>query len=1297
MQIGYSPGDIYTCIRLANDLRKRFKYAPSQYRIISEEVETLSNIFQSITAEHHDHHLSEQQKDTLSDITKRCQLILGEVRKKLDYYAEFDGTKNFLGAVQLFWKRFLWDEKEATGFREQIRQRVNDLTLLLGHLNLYDPWRGLSWIVLTITRQVIQDTKYLTISNRKGVEQIVQHVNEKDRLDLMKWLSPINSAAKQADTLKLRHKGTGRWFLETDEFSIWFNQAQKQRERRTLFCQGAPGTGKTLMMSTVIDELRRRIRHDSKIRLAYFYFDYREELTIEEILANLLKQLIQHAMVPHRLKSLYESHRKYETHLTLEEILELLESTISESSKVFIVIDALDECRLPHIDQQELLTRISEFQDIHNLGFLATSRDNPDISDMFPNCPRLRVEAKDTDIKPFVETSLNHFCCVKESPDLREEIVAAIINAADGMFLLASLQLGSLEKLSPDEVRTQLKNLPPALDEAYSETLERIESQSHENVRKAKQVLLWIACASRPLSPHEVQHGIAINVGESKLGKGKLTNIDDLVSLCAGLVRVDEQTDVIRLAHYTTQKYLDDKRERYFLDPHSQIAHKCLAYLCLDSFQTEPPESRREYLARQKQYPLYAYSAENWGYHARQAYVSVEGMVKIFLHNHLALKNSLQVLRVDHLFPIYKNTILSKFSALHSAAWFGLDECILDLLTDKSVIDDIDDDGQTALHWAARNERISTVELLLQHGSRLNLVDKEGKGAIHHAINKGEARLLRVLGDNGANLELADNRGQTPLLNAVETMAVEATQILLEMGAEVGALNLMKQNVLHLAALGGKDDALQVITLLFSHNGCPSPGVTDLDNMTPLHYAVAKGHQKLAKLLLQNGADINFGIQRNCAGYPMGNHHNTWGLTPLHFAALAGSSTMTKFLLSEGADVNARCQYGDTPLHLTLRKAVLDLDRMPSSSPSDFMCGSIPRIQDAWSDGRWKIECLKDLIDDHESEETAEIYDIISEERMKVLRSIVTHPDIDVDLGNLNQETPMHLITIDQHDSIAVFSQLAKKSPRTCIRNMQGQTPLHIACLKGDEKIARQLLRLDSSSAFECDLQGHNPLHCAIRSENRKLVKALLGHFDKQGRSARTEVDGKGNNLLHFYLEDTLCFPRMVHFLMGYGVNVNLLNAEGDSPLSMYLRSFHLGNKKEICELLIKNGGDPLWRNSLGENLAHVHMHSFVEDCEVFRILKHSGVDIFSKDHSNKSILHHAAIHGSLGEKVVVALHDYHGSDLYLPDIDGMTPLMYAEKRASEQIEDENLVGEGSRITLEFLRKMERNVLEAED
>lgn len=111
-------------------------------------------------------------------------------------------------------------------------------------------------------------------------------------------------------------------------------------------------------------------------------------------------------MVPHRLKPLYDSHRKYESHLTLEEILELLEFAVSGFSKVFIIIDALDECQLPNSHQRVLLTQISGLQSIDTLGLLITSRDNPDISGMFHNFPHLRIAAKYTDIRELLKNSL---------------------------------------------------------------------------------------------------------------------------------------------------------------------------------------------------------------------------------------------------------------------------------------------------------------------------------------------------------------------------------------------------------------------------------------------------------------------------------------------------------------------------------------------------------------------------------------------------------------------------------------------------------------------------------------------------------------------------------------------------------------------------------------------------------------------------------------------------------------------------------------------------------------------------
>jgi ankyrin repeat protein len=91
-------------------------------------------------------------------------------------------------------------------------------------------------------------------------------------------------------------------------------------------------------------------------------------------------------------------------------------------------------------------------------------------------------------------------------------------------------------------------------------------------------------------------------------------------------------------------------------------------------------------------------------------------------------------------------------------------------------------------------------------------------------------------------------------------MAVNAARIILKMGAKAGALNFMKQNSFHLATLGREDEGLQVTIILFSHNDCPNPSASDLDNMTPLHYSVARSHQNLSRLLLQNGADINIGV-----------------------------------------------------------------------------------------------------------------------------------------------------------------------------------------------------------------------------------------------------------------------------------------------------------------------------------------------------------------------------------------------------------------------------------------------------
>jgi hypothetical protein len=81
----------------------------------------------------------------------------------------------------------------------------------------------------------------------------------------------------------------------------------------------------------------------------------------------------------------------------------------------------------------------------------------------------------------------------------------------------------------------------------------------------ANDVLSWITCAKRPLTTSELRHALAVEIGESELDEENLPEIEDMVSVCAGLVTVDEESDVIRLVHYTTQEYFERTWTSWFL------------------------------------------------------------------------------------------------------------------------------------------------------------------------------------------------------------------------------------------------------------------------------------------------------------------------------------------------------------------------------------------------------------------------------------------------------------------------------------------------------------------------------------------------------------------------------------------------------------------------------------------------------------------------------------------------------------------------------------------------------------
>ena len=94
--------------------------------------------------------------------------------------------------------------------------------------------------------------------------------------------------------------------------------------------------------------------------------------------------------------------------------------------------------------------------------------------------------------------------------------------------------------------------------------MDRIEGQKGRFKEIALKVLSWITCAKRRLTTLELQYALAVTREDAKLNKKNILQVSDMVSVCAGLVTVDEESKIIRLVHYTAQEYFEKMQKRWF-------------------------------------------------------------------------------------------------------------------------------------------------------------------------------------------------------------------------------------------------------------------------------------------------------------------------------------------------------------------------------------------------------------------------------------------------------------------------------------------------------------------------------------------------------------------------------------------------------------------------------------------------------------------------------------------------------------------------------------------------------------
>ena len=191
-----------------------------------------------------------------------------------------------------------------------------------------------------------------------------------------------------------------------------------------------------LLSSTIIQDVLQLCNDGSGSAIAYFYFDFqnREKQQRQSLLRSIIAQLSDH--IPEALDLLCSACQSYNRNPDADDLMAILMSIVQGPQRVYIIIDALDECT----EREALLALIEEIVGwkLSTLHILVTSRQEREIEDCLMPLSWRRVDLQAAviagDVKMHVRERLQNDAKLKKWPEkVQAEIEAALTEGANGM------------------------------------------------------------------------------------------------------------------------------------------------------------------------------------------------------------------------------------------------------------------------------------------------------------------------------------------------------------------------------------------------------------------------------------------------------------------------------------------------------------------------------------------------------------------------------------------------------------------------------------------------------------------------------------------------------------------------------------------------------------------------------------------------------------------------------------------------------------------------------------------------
>ncbi|KAM7009243.1 85/88 kDa calcium-independent phospholipase A2 isoform 1-T1 [Tautogolabrus adspersus] len=184
------------------------------------------------------------------------------------------------------------------------------------------------------------------------------------------------------------------------------------------------------------------------------------------------------------------------------------------------------------------------------------------------------------------------------------------------------------------------------------------------------------------------------------------------------------------------------------------------------------------------------------------------------------------------------------------------------------------------------------------------------------------------------------------------------------------------------------------------------------------------------------------------------------------------------------------------------------------------------------------------------------------------------HVQSQINARDASGQTPLHL-ACEKGDSVCVTELLEESQARTDIKDRNGATPMHCAAKQDSPAIIQVLCSRLCSGVNELNSNGETPLHVACRLGRVESVKALLGG------GAKCDVIGSAGYPIHCAMKysEKGCVEEILKADQGQ------LQAEdsmyGGTPL-------HWAKTAEMCRLLLEHGCAVNYLSKTGESALHI-------------------------------------------------------------------------------------------------------------